>query len=202
MLKKKKNHYVDNQKFYECIVEYKKSCEIAEAEGRDKPRIPEYAGGCILLIAENVAERYYKFARYSYNDEMKNDAILNCIKYFDSFDETRYTNPHAYFTMVCYRSNQMRIKIEQENQYVKFKHFDREVFQHSFGDDLIDKEMYDNINLYIDNFEKREEDRKKKRKEKMNEKKMRDSLDRFMEEDDAVLQTSDDGNVHTTDNQQ
>lgn len=187
--------YVDNEKFFQCIVEYKKKMREAEAAGNPKPRIPEYAGECIKLIAENLSERYYKFARYSYNDEMKGDSILNCIKYFDSFDEKVYSNPHAYFTMVCYRSNQMRIKLEQKNQYVKFKHFDNEmimsgdanlIFNENHG--LLDKELYDNICTYIDNFERKEIERKEKRKEKVNEKKMRDSLDRFMEgeEDNEV----------------
>ena len=47
---KKKNHYVDNEKFLLEIKEYKKQCREAEDAGKDKPRVSEYIGKCIYLI--------------------------------------------------------------------------------------------------------------------------------------------------------
>lgn len=191
MSTKKSKNYVDNKKLYDCIVQYKKECKTAKLSGKEKPPIPEYAGKAILLIAKGLAERYYKFARYSYNDEMVGDAILNCIKYFDNFDEHVFNNPHAYFTMICYRTNQQRIKIEKKSQYVKFKSFENDMILHGDPDiifhdrhGLIEKEMYDNISSYIEDFEKKEEVRKQERKAKNDIRKMKDSLDRFIEEED------------------
>ena len=38
---KKKTHYLDNEKFFNEIVEYKKKCKIAEKEGKEKPILSE-----------------------------------------------------------------------------------------------------------------------------------------------------------------
>lgn len=186
--KKKKHNYVDNKKFYECIVQYKIKVREAEEKGLPKPRIPEYAGECIKLIAANIAKYNYKFARYSYNDEMESDAIMNCIRYFDNFDETKYTNPHAYFTTVCFQANIHRIKLEKTQQYIKYKSFERVVTSGDLeymGDDdsgSINPELYENISTFIDDYEKKEEEKREKRREKLQERKMKDSLDRFMED--------------------
>lgn len=185
--KKSKNNYLDNKKFYDTIVDYKKRARQAELEGRDKPEIPAYAAECIVKIAENMATRYHSFSRYSYNDEMIGDAILTCVKYFDNFDTDKWTNPHAYFTMICKQANVMRIKIEQKNQYVKYKSFTNDVMGIGNATDIImqseggndTNEIYNNISNYIEDFEKKDTDRKVKRKQKVTEKKMRDSLERF-----------------------
>lgn len=183
---KKSNHYVDNKKLYQCIVEYKQRLRESKKNGSTPPKIPEYAGECIVLIAENMAKRYHAFARYSYNDEMASDAILNCIKYFDSFDETKYDNPHAWFTKICYNANIQRIKTEKTNQYVKYKAFESELIMSGDYDNVVDsghsldKDIYDNISSYIDDYEQKEEEKKIKRKERLQEKKMKDSLDRFL----------------------
>ena len=55
--KKKSNHYVDNVKFLEEIKKYKSACKDALTEGLEKPRISEYIGNCIYLIAENLSHK-------------------------------------------------------------------------------------------------------------------------------------------------
>ena len=75
---KKKNHYVDNERFLADIKEYKKKCKIALDEGKEKPKLSEYIGQCIYLIAENLAHKP-RFMNYSFVDEMKSDAIENCL---------------------------------------------------------------------------------------------------------------------------
>ena len=54
---KKPNHYVDNEKFLAEIIEYKKQCAIAKEQGLEKPRVSEYIGSCILLIAERLSTK-------------------------------------------------------------------------------------------------------------------------------------------------
>lgn len=187
-LKKKKipKHYVDNKKFLECIIEYKTKLKAARENGTREPLIPDFAGECIQKIAENLAFRFHKFSRYSYRDEMASDAIMNCIKYFDRFDENKYSNPHAYFTMVCFQANVNRIKLEQKNRYIIYKSFEREMIMTEHGEQLmaetsslLSKEMYDNIGEYIVNYEEKEKARKVKRNEKLQEKKAKDSLELF-----------------------
>ena len=186
---KKKNHYVDNERFLADIKEYKKKCKIALDEGKEKPKLSEYIGQCIYLIAENLAHKP-RFMNYSFVDEMKSDAIENCLMYFDNFDSDKYSNPFAYFTQIIYYAFHRRINKEEKNRYIMYKKFQESVLEapvsldgynidnHSLlvdNDDnhIMNVTMYDNINDFIDRFEKREEDKKTKRKEK------KEGLERF-----------------------
>ena len=181
---KKKNHYVDNEKFLAEIKEYKIKCKDAEAAGKEKPRVSEYIGKCIYLIAENLAHKP-RFMNYSYVDEMKSDAIENCLMYFDNFDSDKYSNPFAYFTQIIYYAFHRRINKEEKNRYVMYKRFQESVLDSvdaglmldNDGNHMLPTTMYDNINDFIDRFEKREEDKKAKRKEK------KEGLEKFVGDD-------------------
>lgn len=181
-MSKKKNHYVDNQKFLEDIVNYKKRCVDAKTAGLDKPRVTEYCGKCIWLITENLA-RKPRFMNYSYIDEMKSDAIENCFLYFDNFNPEISQNPFAYFTQIIYYAFHRRISKEEKNRYIIYKKFQESILDTSqvFDGFVIDNhsllldsadnhvfntQMYDNLNDFIGNFEKRESEKKEKRKEK------------------------------------
>lgn len=186
--KKKKHNYVDNKKFYECIVNYKAKLKEARAAGKIDPQIPDYAGECIMKIAENLA-RHYRFSGYSFKDEMILEGIETCIKYFDRFDETKYNNPHTYFTTICWQANIQRINIERKNRYILYKSFEREIVHSENGErflqensDIIPEGMYDNIGEYIEVYEKQEEEKKQKRAEKLREKRVKDSLELFFED--------------------
>ena len=191
---KKKNHYVDNERFLADIKEYKKKCKIAFDQGKEKPKLSEYIGQCIYLIAENLAHKP-RFMNYSYVDEMKSDAIENCLMYFDNFDSDKYSNPFAYFTQIIYYAFHRRINKEEKNRYIMYKkfqesvidtqkytvddnmHVDSGILMMESGDHFVlNKQMYDNLNDFIDRFEKREEEKKIKRKQ------IKEGLDKFIEE--------------------
>ena len=185
MAKKKKNHYVDNERFLADIVEYKKQCKIAEAEGREKPRLSDYIGKCIFLIAENLAHKP-RFMNYSFVDEMKSDAIENCLMYFDNFDSDKYSNPFAYFTQITNYAFHRRINKEEKNRYIMYKKFQEHVidtydnvsYSETEDSSMLNYVVYDNINDFIQRFEKREEEKKAKRKEK------KEGLEKFVGEED------------------
>lgn len=168
---KKKTHYVDNVKFLEDILDYKKRCKEALADGREKPRVSEYCGKCIWLITENLA-RKPRFMNYSFIDEMKSDALENCFLYFDNFNPEISQNPFAYFTQIIYYAFHRRISKEEKNRYIMYKKFQESVLDTPDaslmvdGDDnhLISSTMYDNLNEFIKNFEAREKAKKEKRK--------------------------------------
>lgn len=172
MAKKPKKHYVDNEKFLAEIVEYKKQCKVAAAEGKEKPRLSEYIGSCIYLITENFA-RKPRFMNYSFIDEMKSDAIENCLMYFDNFDSDKYSNPFAYFTQIIYYAFHRRIAKEEKNRYIMYKKFQESVLDTADASLMVDGEdnhlistmMYDNLNEFIKNFETRELAKKEKRKQ-------------------------------------
>ncbi len=183
--KKKKNHYVDNERFLAEIVEYKKQVVIAKEQGADKPRVSEYIGKCIYLIAENLSHKP-RFMNYSFRDELVSDAIENCFLYFDNFNPDISKNPFAYFTQIIYYAFHRRISKEEKNRYIIYKKFQESVLDTSDAALMIDSDdnhlisstMYDNLNEFIRKFEGREAEKKEKRKA------AKEGLDKFFGEED------------------
>ena len=185
MATKPKKHYVDNQRFFEEILEYKKKVKAAKEQGLTKPRVSEYMGSCILMMAERLSTKP-RFMNYSFREEMISDALENCFLYFDNFDPEKSQNPFAYFTQIIYYAFHRRISKEEKNRYIIYKKFQESVLHTSDAalmvdsDDnhLISSAMYDNLNDFIGKFEKREAEKKEKRKEK------KQGLENFVGDDD------------------
>ncbi len=175
----KSNHYVNNADLLKAIIQYKKDCKDAKAIGGSKPKIPEYVGSCLQLIAENLSHKP-NFNQYTFKEEMIGDGIENCILYFDNFDPKRFKNPFAYFTQIIYYAFLRRIAREKKQLYIKYKATQEYGIlgnQHSEndGNDTNSQfETYDNISDFIGNFE---ESKRKKKKEK------KTRLELFMVED-------------------
>ncbi len=49
--RRKRPYYVDNKKFFEAMVEFKKSVNEAEEQGDKRPMVPDYVAECIKKIA-------------------------------------------------------------------------------------------------------------------------------------------------------
>jgi hypothetical protein len=183
MKKKNSVHYVDNKIFFAEIVKYKQKVAEAKELGIEEPRIPEYIGECIFKIAEKLSTKPC-FINYSYRDEMISDGYLNCIQYFKDYNPDIGQNPFAYFTQVIYYAFLRRISSEEKNRYTIYKNF-QETIVSNYGSDLLldsdDKhllptQMYDNINDFMNRFEKKEAAKKEKRKQ------VKEGLANFYEE--------------------
>ena len=128
-------------------------------------------------------------------DELVSDAIENCFLYFDNFDADKYSNPFAYFTQIIYFAFHRRISKEEKNRYIMYKKFQEGILDTTYvfegfnidsqsllldsaDNHVMNTQMYDNINDFIDRFEKREEEKKAKRKEK------KEGLEKFVGEND------------------
>ena len=121
-LNRKNNvHYVDNSKFLEEITRYRDSVLAAKAEGKQKPRVPNYIGECFLKIANHLAYKS-NFINYTYREEMISDGIENCITYVDNFDPSKSKNPFAYFTQITYYAFLRRIQKEKRQQQTKYRY--------------------------------------------------------------------------------
>jgi hypothetical protein len=182
MTNRKSIHYVDNQKFYREIVAYKQKLAEAEEQGLEEPRIPEYVGECIYKIAEKLSTKPC-FINYSYREEMIGDGIENCILYFKDYNVDFGQNPFAYFTQIIYYAFLRRIGKEEKNRYTVYKHFQEmmsshgsEMFTDSDGNSLTSGPLYDNINQFMDRFEKKEQAKKDRKKS------AKEGLDKFYEE--------------------
>tara|TARA_B100002019_G_scaffold101451_2_gene87457 strand:- start:8691 stop:9164 length:474 start_codon:yes stop_codon:yes gene_type:complete len=131
---KKKQHYVDNQKFLAAIVEYKRRVKVAEEKGLDKPRVNDYIGGCFLKIANHLSFRP-NFINYMYKDDMICDGIENCIQYIDNFNPEKSKNPFAYFTQIVYYAFLRRIAKEKRQMDIKDKIIDKYGYSDVFAVD-------------------------------------------------------------------
>ena len=185
MSKQNKVHYVDNQKFYQEILEHKRKVKEAREKGLEDPKLSNYIGECIWKIATKLSCKPC-FLNYSYRDEMISDAIENCILYFNDYDPDRGSNPFAYFTQVIYFAFLRRINKEEKNRYIIYKNFQETIINNGHAGSLVDGDdnhllsvnLYDNINEFMERFEKKEAVKKEKRKV------AKEGLTKFYEDED------------------
>ena len=178
-------HYVDNKKFYDEILKYRARIQEAKELGKEEPRLPEYIGECIYKIAHKLSTMP-KFVNYSYRDEMISDGIENCIMYFKDYNPEIGQNPFAYFTQIIYYAFLRRIGKEEKNRYIIYKNYQENIVNLGHSENLVDAEdnrvmptqMYDNINDFMEKFERKEEEKKVKRKQ------AKEGLQKFYEEED------------------
>lgn len=184
MKQKKKVKYVDNERFYQEIIAYRKKLEEYRSSGRnEEPRMPDYIGECIWKIADRLSMKPC-FVNYSYRDEMVSDGIENCILYFKDYNPAIGQNPFAYFTQIIYYAFLRRISKEEKNRYIIYKNFQEtmtQLYESKDSEDgqLISSTLYDNIHQFMRKFEKKEELKKEKRKN------AKVGLQKFYEEDNG-----------------
>ena len=121
---RKKQHYVDNEKFLEVMTGYRNAYLDGKENGEEqKPMIPDYAGECFLKIAERLSHRP-NFINYAFREEMVSDGIENCVMYASNFNPEKSSNPFAYFTQITYYAFLRRIEKEKKQLYIKYKTMD------------------------------------------------------------------------------
>ena len=154
-----KIHYVDNAKFLEAMIEYKKEYTISINDDKDLPQISEYLGSVFLKIAQRLSFRP-NFINYTFKNDMISDGIENCLHYIHNFNPEKSNNPFAYFTQIIYYAFIRRIQKEKKQLYIKYKTMQN--IEHA----TIDDGPMNNVNDYrgsdfkvvvdefVDNFEK------------------------------------------------
>lgn len=157
------NQYVDNLKLYEAILDRKKILKQCKKLKVIKPPLSNYIGSCILLIAQNLSH-LPRFKDYSYREEMIGDAVENVVKYFDNYN-TKYKNPHAYFTQISYYAFVRRIKKENDILYAKYKIHEQVGvlgLMDGIKEDAISSQfqVYENISDFIERYEQKKEAKK------------------------------------------
>jgi len=115
-----KNHYIDNEKFYDEMCSWIILVKEAEASEEPRPPINNYIGKCFLDIAENLCKKG-NFSKYPYTEEMVSDAVENCLMYAHNFDPEKSKNPFSYFTQIIYFAFLRRIEKEKKQMYIKYK---------------------------------------------------------------------------------
>ena len=168
MAKKQKEHYVDNKKFLQAIIDYQKAIVEAEAQDKEVPRVPTYIAECLMNIAEHISHRP-NFVNYTYREDMIYDGVENSLRYMHNFDPEKSNNPFGYFTKIIWFAFLRRIEKENKQQYTKYKLIqqmnvtlvtsdkqDHDVVRHAFGDSSIYNDYSEDvINKFIDDFEEK-----------------------------------------------
>ena len=116
--KKKNEHYVDNKRFLQAMIDYRKMVNKAKQEKQEKPLVTDYIGECFLKIANHLSYRP-NFINYTFRDDMISDGIENCLQYLDNFNPTKSNNPFAYFTQIIYYAFVRRIQKEKKQTIIK-----------------------------------------------------------------------------------
>lgn len=117
---KKPAHYVDNKKFLEALVDYRKQVVEAQEKGLPKPIVSNYLGECFIKIATHLSYKA-NFINYTFKDDMISDGIENCLTAVEKFDPSRSANPFAYYTQIIYFAFIRRIQKEKKQQATKYK---------------------------------------------------------------------------------
>lgn len=147
MAKKKSDHYIDNQRFFEEMKLWKVLVTAANKSGEKHPPVTSYIGECFMKIAENLS-RKPNFINYPYRDEMISDGIENCLLYAYNFDPSKSSNPFSYFTQIIYYAFLRRIQKEKKQAYIKLKKIEM-----SDVDSAMKKWFRENYLKVGDNFE-------------------------------------------------
>ena len=129
MITKKKEHYIDNNKFSQAASEYAALYEKNLQEGLPPPQLSRYCGECIILLANKISNMNC-FNQYTFKDEMVQDGIEVCLKYFHKFDPEKISErtgkksagAHAYFTKFIYNAMVNRINIEKHQMLLRHKY--------------------------------------------------------------------------------
>jgi hypothetical protein len=167
-------HYVDNKKFYQAFVDYHEKRDKALAEGKISPRLPDYIGECFMKIAEKFSH-HMNFINYPYRQEMISDAIENCVLYAHVFDPKRGKNPFAYFSQVTWNAYIRRINRENKNKYVTYKSHQNQMIMagidssssHGGDHQHHQQDLYDNINTFIEDYERKAKDKRAEKKKRL-----------------------------------
>lgn len=116
-------HYIDNKEFTaaisEWVLENGKDKETRKRKARSKwTDLPDYVVECFMKLAEHYALQG-NWRGYTYVDEMKAEARLNCVKYAHNFDPER-GNAFAYFTQYVTNSFLQILASEKKQADLKF----------------------------------------------------------------------------------
>lgn len=174
-------HYVDNKKLFEELSKHRVLVLEAKENKTPKPRLSNYVGECILLIANKLSNRP-NFINYPFKDEMISDGIENCLMYIDNFDPAKSNNPFAYITQIVYFAFIRRITKEKKHLYTKHKLIESSMIhndhiEQSEWNEKTEQHYYENehMNDFVRSFEETM-NKKKKLKEPV-------GIEHFIEED-------------------
>ena len=140
--RKRSEHYVNNKEFLAALIRHRENIEIAELQGKEKPRIPRYIGECVLKIATHLSFKP-NFVNYMFKEDMISDGIENCVQYIHNFNPEKSQNPFAYFTQIIHYAFLRRIQKEKKQLEIKNKILEKTGYDQVFDKDGSDDSYSD-----------------------------------------------------------
>ena len=147
--RKRSEHYVNNKEFLAALIKLREDREIAEIQGKEKPRIPRYIGECFLKIATHLSFKP-NFVNYMFKEDMISDGIENCVQYIHNFNPEKSQNPFAYFTQIIHYAFLRRIQKEKKQLEIKNKILEKTGYEQVFERDPLDDGNYSEYNQIKD----------------------------------------------------
>ena len=147
--RKRSEHYVNNKEFLAALIKLREDREIAEIQGKEKPRIPRYIGECFLKIATHLSFKP-NFVNYMFKEDMISDVIVNCVQYIHNFNPEKSQNPFAYFTQIIHYAFLRRIQKEKKQLEIKNKILEKTGYDQVFERDTLDDSNYSDYNQIKD----------------------------------------------------
>ncbi len=147
--RKRSEHYVNNKEFLAALIAHRENIEIAEIQGKEKPRIPRYIGECFLKIATHLSFKP-NFVNYMFKEDMISDGIENCVQYIHNFNPEKSQNPFAYFTQIIHYAFLRRIQKEKKQLEIKNKILEKTGYEQVFERDTLDDGNYSEYNQIKD----------------------------------------------------
>jgi hypothetical protein len=147
--RKRSEHYVNNKEFLAALIRHRENIEIAEIQGKEKPRIPRYIGECFLKIATHLSFKP-NFVNYMFKEDMISDGIENCVQYIHNFNPEKSQNPFAYFTQIIHYAFLRRIQKEKKQLEIKNKILEKTGYEQVFDRDTLDDGNYSEYNQIKD----------------------------------------------------
>ncbi|AUR97735.1 hypothetical protein NVP1244A_033 [Vibrio phage 1.244.A._10N.261.54.C3] len=121
----------DDVKLLEVMAEWRPRRLQAIADGDPKlAPIPEHVGKCVQAIARNIAKRDC-YRDYWFKEEMIDEAVYGILRYIHNFDpevvgeRSGKINFFSYVTKSVDRAFGNYIPLEEEQEYFKYKEFER-----------------------------------------------------------------------------
>lgn len=173
-MKRPSVHYVNNKEFYQALVEFTTKRRAAIEADVETPRLTNYIGSTIELIAKKLATKPC-FSGYSFVDEMISDGVENCIMYIHNFNPDKSKNPFGYVSLIIHHAFLRRIDKEAKHSYVRHKMMMQGSHIHSmeyggYNDlefDSVTGSNNDTSYGIIETFETKLQKKKDKKKEKL-----------------------------------
>lgn len=166
-------NYINNRDLYNALVEHRKIYDKCIDEGLEPPELPRYICESFMAIGKGLAKKP-RFSSYSWKEDMISLGVLDCVKYWKTFNPEKTENPFAFFTAVFMAAFFRYNNKEEKEKYVKFKTCITKGIDNTFevvDNDTFDDETsvqtempYENIGAFVDEYEKRIDEQKSKQK--------------------------------------